>query len=84
MCNHEWETSTDQGSVCKLCKRTASECFEPTYKVLSFKFDSVDDAANFKAWLSDGGGEQSFNAGDEQYDLDYFQGDLITVKKMES
>jgi hypothetical protein len=58
---------------------------------LTFVFDSYEDAALFKAWMSDGGGEQSLNydglEDDEgnpiYYELDYWDGANIRVEKKE-
>ncbi len=59
--------------------------FDQHNNELTFIFDTKEDAEIFKAWMSDGGGEQGFNNCDEEhwFDFDYWNGDKIKVTKEE-
>ncbi len=78
-CDHDWQAPLDGtgASVCTKCKRRAPETFE-TGATLTFKFPDEEAANDFKSWLCDGGGEQSFWCDHKRFvHFDYFQGSVV-------
>jgi hypothetical protein len=56
----------DKPSYCSDCKdHTGGEHFEPTSNKLTFEFETIEDADQFKSWMCNQG-EQSFYVYDEK------------------
>jgi hypothetical protein len=85
-CDHDWQAPPNGkgASVCAKCDQRAPATFKCS-STLTFEFPDEDAANDFKSWLCDGGGEQSFWCDDKRFvHFDYFHGSVVPCEWRES